>query len=93
MSTTIFWEIRVILLINYLQKGKTATGDYYVSFFDKLKTEIVKKRSHLDKKKVFFTSCIGMAKIHESHFKLIDHAPYSPNLAIGDFFLFPYLKI
>ena len=34
-----------------------------------------------------------MAKIHELHFELVDHPPYSPDLAPSDFFLFPKLKV
>ena len=34
-----------------------------------------------------------MAKIHELRFELLDHAPYSPDLAPSDFFLFPRQKI
>ncbi|KYN16546.1 hypothetical protein ALC57_11207 [Trachymyrmex cornetzi] len=34
-----------------------------------------------------------MAKIHELRFELIDHPPYSLDLAPSDFFLFPRLKI
>ena len=34
-----------------------------------------------------------MAKIHELPFELLDHPPYSPDLAPSDFFLFPHLKI
>ena len=34
-----------------------------------------------------------MAKIHELNFELLDHPPYSPDLAPSDFFLFPRLKV
>ena len=34
-----------------------------------------------------------MAKIHELRFELLDHPPYSPDLAVSDIFLFPHLKI
>ena len=33
-----------------------------------------------------------MAKIHELRFELLDHPPYSPDLAPSDFFLLPHLK-
>ena len=39
------------------------------------------------------TSAVAMAKIHELRFELLDHPPYSPDLAPSDFFLFPHLKI
>jgi histone-lysine N-methyltransferase SETMAR len=33
-----------------------------------------------------------MAKINELQFELLPHAPYSPDLAPSDYFLFPNLK-
>lgn len=33
-----------------------------------------------------------MAKIEELKFELVEHPPYSPDLAPSDFFLFPNLK-
>lgn len=62
--------------------------------------EIKEKRPHLAKKKIFFhqdnapvhTFVIAMAKINELQFELLLHAPYSPDLAPSDYFLFPNLK-
>ncbi|KZC13398.1 Histone-lysine N-methyltransferase SETMAR [Dufourea novaeangliae] len=38
------------------------------------------------------TSVITMANINELKFELLHHAPYSPDLAPSDYFLFPNLK-
>ena len=54
-----------------------------------IKEEIVKKQSQMKKKKVLFhqdnAPChkliAMMAKLHELHFKLLPHPPYSPDLA------------
>lgn len=86
------------MFIDYLKKGKTITGEYYTSL---LKAEIVKKRPHLKKKKTLFyqdnapshTSAVAMAKIYALRFALSDHLPYSPDLALSNFFLFPALKV
>ncbi|GFV31502.1 histone-lysine N-methyltransferase SETMAR [Trichonephila clavipes] len=43
-----------VILINYLQEGKTITGAYCASLLDKLQTEFAKKRPHLQKKKILF---------------------------------------
>jgi len=91
---TVFWDSRGVILIDYLQKGKTITGAYYASLLDKLKTEIAEKRPHLQKKKILLhqdnapshTSAVAMAKIHELRFELLDHPSYSPDLAPSDFF-------
>lgn len=29
--TTVFWDFQEIILINYLQKSKTITGEYYAT--------------------------------------------------------------
>ena len=36
VMATVFWDSHGVILIDYLQKGKTITGTYYVSFLDKL---------------------------------------------------------
>lgn len=100
VMATVFWDSRGVIFVDYLEKGKTITGPYYSSLLDKLKVEISKKRPHLQKKKVLFhqdnapshKSKIAMAKIQELRFELIEHPPYSPDLAPSDFFLFPRLK-
>ncbi|GFV91743.1 histone-lysine N-methyltransferase SETMAR [Trichonephila clavipes] len=79
---------------------KTVTEAYYTSLLDKLKVELAEKRLHLQKKKILFHQDnalshipgLTMAKIHELWFKLLDHPPYSPDLAPSDFSLFPHLK-
>ncbi|GFS76249.1 histone-lysine N-methyltransferase SETMAR [Trichonephila clavipes] len=65
-----------VILIDYLQKGKTITGAYYASLLDKLKADLAEKRSHMQEKKILFhqdnalphTSVVAMAKIHELRF-------------------------
>ncbi|GFT30614.1 histone-lysine N-methyltransferase SETMAR [Trichonephila clavipes] len=69
--------------------------------YQQLKTELAEKRPHLQKKKILFhqdnapshTSKVDMAKIHELRFELLDHPPYSSDLAPSDFTLLPHLKI
>ena len=97
---TVFWDARGIIFIDYLEKGKTITGEYYASLLDQLKVKIQEKRPHLNRKKILFhqdnarvhTCLRSMAKIDELKFQLVDHPPYSPDLAPSDYFLFPNLK-
>ena len=37
-------------------------------------------------------AAVAMAAIQEMGFELVDHPPYSPDLALSDFNLFPRLK-
>lgn len=101
VMASIFWDAKGILLIDYLQKGKTVNGEYYVKLLDKLDTIIKEKRPGSHKKKIIFhqdnarphTALITMAKINELKYELLQHPPYSPDLAPSDFHLFPKLKI
>jgi histone-lysine N-methyltransferase SETMAR len=36
---------------------------------------------------------MGMGKLRDLHFELLEHPPYSPDLAPSDFCLFPKLKL
>ena len=100
VMATVFWDSQGIILVDYLEKGKTITGGYYATLLDRLNSEIKEKRPGMARKQVLFhqdnapahTSAISMAKIHELHYKLIPHPPYSPDLAPSDFFLFPNMK-
>lgn len=100
VMATVFWDVRGIIYIDYLAKGKTITGEYYSSLLSRLSYEIKAKRPHLKKKKILLhqdnarvhTCTVSMAKIMELKFELLPHPPYSPDLAPSDFFLFPNLK-
>lgn len=46
VMASVFWDAQGIIFIDYLQKGKTITGDYYVTLLDKLDEEI-KKNVHI----------------------------------------------
>ena len=45
VMATVFWDSQGIILIDYLEIGKTITGTYDVSLLDRLKAEL-KKNGH-----------------------------------------------
>ncbi|XP_045500072.1 histone-lysine N-methyltransferase SETMAR-like [Colias croceus] len=100
VTDTIFWDSQGVVYIDYLEKGKPITGLYYANLLDRFDAELKKKRPHLAKKKVLLhhdnalvhTSAVAMAKLVELCYELLPFPPYSPDLAPGDFFLFPNLK-
>ncbi|XP_076667941.1 histone-lysine N-methyltransferase SETMAR-like [Andrena cerasifolii] len=100
VMASVFWDARGIILIDYLQRGKTINGEYYANLLQRLSEEIKEKRPQLATKKALLhqdnapvhTSVITMAKINELKFELLPHAPYSPDLTPSDYFLFPNLK-
>lgn len=100
VMATVFWDARGVIHIDYLEKGKTITGEYYSKLLDRFDVVLKQKRPHLAKKKVLFhqdnarvhTCLVTMAKIHELRYELLPHPAYSPDLAPCDYYLFPNLK-
>lgn len=100
VMASVFWDSQGLLLIDYLPKGQTINGEYYVDLLDKLDTAIRKKRPHLAKKKIIFqhdnarphTCALTTAKLAKLKYDILPHPPYSPDLAPSDYYLFPKLK-
>ena len=100
VMASVFWDAKGILLVDYLQTGKTINSEYYCNLLDQLNGKIREKRPGLQKKKILFhqdnapchKSILTMSKIHELQFELLEHPPYSPDLAPSDFHLLPDLK-
>ena len=97
---SVFWDAHGVIIIDYLEKGRTFTGSYYAVLLDRLVDEIRKKRPHLKKKEILLhddnatshTSNIAQAEKHELGFESLTHPLYSPELAPSDCYLFPNLK-
>ena len=100
VMASVLWDADGILMIDYLQKGKTINGAYYSSLLKQLKERIKIKRRGKIRKGVLFhqdnapahKSVVAMAAINDCGFELVQHPPYSPDLAPSDFHLFPKLK-
>lgn len=100
VMASIFWDSEGILLIDYLERGTTITGQYYAALIPKLRNAIKEKRRGKLRRGVLFhhdnapahSSAVAMAAIQQAGFELVDHPPYSPDLAPSDFHLFPKLK-
>ena len=99
VMATMFWNSLGIILIDYIQKGKTVTGEYYASLLDRFDAIQKEKRPHLAKKVLFYddnepsqTSAIATAKLFDLFYEILPHPPYSPDLAPCDYCLFPDMK-
>lgn len=99
LCTTVFWDFHGLILIDYLENGKTICGEYYANLQHELSDKLEKKRPHLAKKNVLFhqnnapaQSAIAMARIHQLHSKLVPQLPYSADMAPSHYHLFPNLK-
>ena len=101
VMASVFWDAEGILFIDYLEEGKTITGEYYSNLFTRLNEKIREKRPGLQKKKIIFhqdnapthKSVLVMRKLRDLHYELLEHLSYSPHLAPSDFSLFPKLKL
>ncbi|GFY03386.1 mariner transposase [Trichonephila clavipes] len=97
---SVFWDTQAILVIDYLEKGKTIHSEYYMVFLDQLNEKIKKKCTQMQKKKVLFhqgnapcdKSMKMMVKLDELLFELLSHPPKGPDLAPNDYWLFADLK-
>ena len=97
---TVFWDAQGILVINHIEKGRTINSEYHIALLMRLNKEITKKWPQMKKKKVLFhqdnalchKTITAMAKLHELHVKLLLYPPYSPDLALCDYWLFADLK-
>jgi histone-lysine N-methyltransferase SETMAR len=97
---SVFWDAEGILFIDYLEKGKTITAEYYSNLLTILDGKIHEIRPSLQKKKIIFNqdnapthkSVLSIGKLRDLHYKLLEHPPYFPDLAPSDFSLFPELK-
>jgi histone-lysine N-methyltransferase SETMAR len=53
VMASVFWDAEGILFIDYLENGKTITGEYYSNLLNRLDEKIREKRPSLQKKKSF----------------------------------------
>ncbi|CAK9806295.1 Protein GVQW3, partial [Anthophora plagiata] len=87
-------------LVDYKEKGVTITGEYYSELVEQLKEAIKEKRRGKWTKSVLLLqdnapvhkSKVAMAALHRSGFELLVHPPYSPDLTLSDYYLFPNFK-
>jgi len=100
VMATMFWDCDGMILIDYLPQKTTMSGQYYASLMKKLREAIKEKRRGKLSAGVLLLhdnapphrADVSAAAIHDCGFTLLDHPPYSPDLAPSDFFLFPNLK-
>ena len=100
VMATIFWDVEGILLIDYLPKKTTITGNYYVEVLRRLLQAIKDKRRGKLSRKILLlhdnapahSAKVTQAALKECKFQQLRHPAYSPDLASSDFYLFRLLK-
>ena len=95
VMASVFWHSEGVLMIDYLERGKTVTGVYYAELIRKLRSAIKEKRRgklslgvllHQDNASAHI-SAVAMAAIRECGFELLSQPPYSLDLAPSDYWL------
>ena len=84
-------------MVVYLENGKIVNSEYYCSLLNKLTGKLKEKRSGKLSRGVMFhqdnapchKSQLTTNKLENLGFQIIDHPPYSTDLAPSDFFLLP----
>ena len=99
---TAFWDCHGPLVLDFMLRGATINADRYCSTLSLLRAAIKKKcRGRLDVDNVIIlhdnarphVANKTVNKLTKFHWELLEHSPYSPNLAPSDFHLFsPLMK-
>ena len=95
-----FWDSQGVIMIDYLEQGRTINGAYYAAELRRLRQEIARKRRDKLTRGVLLLqenapaqkSKVAMIAATECGFEVLPHPPYSPDMAPSDFYLFPKLK-
>ena len=99
-SPRLFWDQDGILLIDYLPKGQTINVEYYSSLLVQMK-DILKEKSHgkvtkgvlfLHDNALVHQALATQKKLAYLGFQCLNHPPYSLDLALLEYHLFPGLK-
>ncbi|KAJ7345700.1 hypothetical protein JRQ81_001650 [Phrynocephalus forsythii] len=97
---SIFWDSHGVILTDYLPKGETLNSDYYCNLLGKLCDALKQKCCGMISKGVHLLADnasvhMALASVVTTHrlgYEVLQHPPYSPDLALSDFFLFPEMK-
>jgi histone-lysine N-methyltransferase SETMAR len=85
----VFWDAEGILLIDYLEKGKIITGEYYFNLLTRLdgkkreKTQFAKEKNRLSSGQCTCSkSVLAMGKLRDLHYEFLERPPSLPDLAL-----------
>lgn len=96
-----FFDIHGILYVNWVPEGQTVNKEYYLGVLATLRERVRRKRPELWKNKSWIlhqdnapahTALVVKTFLAKHGIPVLDHPPYSPDLAPCDFFMFPKVK-
>ena len=97
---TIFWDSQGVLLVDFVENRELLNPSYRAEILQRLHSEVAKKRPGKLYSRVLFhrdnsgsnSNKLVRSTLRECRWELLNHPPYSPDLAPSDFFLFPNLR-
>jgi histone-lysine N-methyltransferase SETMAR len=96
LMMSIFWDARGVILVDFAEKKVKLNSSYYSDLVQKCRHARRKERRiplwFLQDNAPIHKSAQSMRVLEESGFDLLDHPPYSPDLAPSDFYLFKHMK-
>lgn len=97
----VFFDIHGILYVNWVPEGQTMNKEYYLEVLATLRERVRRKRPELWKNKSWIlhqdnapvhTALVVKSFLAKHGIPVLEHPPYSPDLAPCDFFMFPKVK-
>jgi [histone H3]-lysine36 N-dimethyltransferase SETMAR len=96
MMLSIFWDHKGVILMDFADKGITINAAYYSQLVATARKNRRKQKNtplwFLHDNAPVHTAGVSRATIEGAGLVLVDHPPYSPDLAPSDFYLFRHLK-
>lgn len=101
VMATVFWDSTGIILVDYLERGATINAEYYSNLLQNDVREAMRRKrpGKLSKRPLLLqdnarphTAHHTMAVLERLGWDILQHPPYSPDLAPSDFHLFPSMK-
>jgi len=99
---TVFFDYHGVVYSEFLPEGQTVNKEYYLNVMKRLRENIRRKRPDLWKDNSWFLhhdnapshkAIVVQEFLAKNSTNVIEQAPYSPDMAPCDFFLFPKLKL
>ena len=98
---SLFWDSQGIILMDVLPPNESITAQYYCDLLEKLNVAVFeKRRRRMSHGNLYLqhdnarphTATITQEKITQLRLNILEHPPYSPDLAPTDFCLFRPMK-
>ena len=80
---SIFWDSQGVIMIDYLEQGRTINGAYYAGVLRRLRLEITRKRRGKLTRGILLLQ--DNAPAHTS--QILPHPPYSPDMVSSGIYL------